>query len=142
MSKPKEKGSFLAKHFPKLFSHFNESEVDQAKLAEFETEASEAIAAGIEAGLENPETLEEPDTEASEDEDPAKLKAEVERLKGVNATLQTQNAKYKQTHKQQAAAGLALPNEDTSVRGQQEQPAFAANTPMGMALKHWQKNHK
>ncbi|MDR6195917.1 hypothetical protein [Siphonobacter sp. SORGH_AS_0500] len=137
MSKPPKKGSFLARNFPKLFSLINEKGVDQAQLAEIEQEADQALAAGIEAGLQGEgEDLEDPDTEASDDDDEqTKLKAEVARLTAENATLKTQNGKFKQSHKQQAAAGRALPKTDASTLGQQEQPQFAANSVMGLAMK-------
>ncbi len=87
MSTKTNKGSFLAKALPSIFGFLNEKDVDQAKLAEFEQEAKAALEAGGGEGLDNPEDLEEPDTEASEDDELTKLKAENARLLTANASL-------------------------------------------------------
>lgn len=133
MSTKTNKGSFLAKALPSIFGFLNEKDVDQAKLAEFEQEAKAALDAGGE-GLENPEDLEEPDTEASEDDELTKLKAQVDSLTKANASLKSENSKFKTSHQKAAAAGRVTPKEDVSARNQEEEPEFAANSPMGFAL--------
>ncbi|PQA59171.1 hypothetical protein [Siphonobacter curvatus] len=142
MSTKTNKGSFLAKVLPSLFGYLNEKDVDQAKLADIEKEAQAAFTAGKSTDLEDPEGLEEPDTEAAEDDELTKLKAEVASLKKTNASLTTENTKFKKAHQNQAAAGKVLPNEDAGTRGQAEEPQFAANDPMGIALSHWSQNKK
>ncbi|MDQ1085639.1 hypothetical protein [Siphonobacter sp. SORGH_AS_1065] len=139
-TKPKQKGSYLAQFFPKLFGVLNDSNIDQAQIAELENEAEAAVAVGKEQGLENPEALAEPDTEnATEDDELTKLRAQVTELQNTNASLKTENTKFKSQHKAQVAAGVTLPNEDASVRNAQEAPAFASDSPMGIALSRFQK---
>lgn len=137
-TKPKQKGSYLAQFFPKLFGVLNDSNVDQAQIAELENEAEAAVAVGKEQGLESPEALAEPDTEnAAEDDELTKLKAQVTQLQNTNASLKSENVKFKKAHQTQVAAGVALPGEDASVRNVQEAPAFASDSPMGIALAHF-----
>lgn len=134
MSTKTNKGSFLAKALPSIFGFLNEKDVDQAKLAEFEQEAKAALEAGGGEGLDNPEDLEEPDTEASEDDELTKLKAQVDSLTKANASLKSENSKFKTSHQKAAAAGRVTPKEDISARNQEEEPVYAANSPMGFAL--------
>lgn len=137
MSAKTNKGSFLARALPSIFGFLNEKDVDQAKLAEFEKEAQAAISGNQDTELADPETLDEP--EAADDDELTKLKAQVTQLENTNASLKTENTKFKSQHKAQVAAGVTLPNEDASVRNAQEAPAFASDSPMGIALSRFQK---